>query len=103
MVFDSWEVYSQLVAGQNKYESDIARLHAKAEETRLRAVEAQLSFAFTLCAIAETEIEYSRPDEALRIVNKLWHHAKTIHTHLDELDHLPKTAIPNLFQANEGW
>lgn len=80
----------------NQYASEIARLQRTAAESRLRAVESQLSLAFTLCAIAETEIRYSRPDEAIKVVNKVRHHAETIGYHLDEPNHLPSTAISDL-------
>ena len=46
--------------------------------------------------IAETNIRYGRPDQALKLVNKLRHHAATIRIHLDEPNHLPRIAIPNL-------
>lgn len=84
------------MADDNHYAAEIARLHRTAAESRLRAVESQLALAFTLCAIAETEILYSRPDEAIKVVNKLRHHAETISFHIDEPNHLPSAAIPDL-------
>lgn len=80
----------------NQYATDIARLHVIAAETRLRAVESQLSLGFTFCAIAETEIRYGRLDEAIQVVNKLRHHTEVIGFHLDEPGHLPALAIPAL-------
>jgi hypothetical protein len=84
------------MAHDHQYASEIARLQRTAAESRLRAVESQLSLAFTLCAIAETEIRYSRPDEAIKVVNKVRHHAETISYHLDEPNHLPSAAISDL-------
>ncbi len=86
------------MANDDQYATEIARLHRMAAESRLRAVESQLALAFTLCAIAETEIRYSRPDEAIKVVNKLRHHAETIRFHIDEPNHLPSIAIPDLRQ-----
>ncbi len=80
----------------NHYAAEIERVHRTAAETRLRAVESQLALAFTLCTIAETEILYNQPDEAIKLVNKVRHHAQTIGFHIDERDHLPTTAIPTL-------
>ena len=59
-------------------------------------IESQLALAFTVCAIAETEIRYSRPDEAIKVLNKVRHHAGTIRIHVDEPNHLPSTAISDL-------
>src|SRR5215470_15378772 len=84
------------VAKNNQYATEIARLHTIAAESRLRAVESQLALAFTLCAIAETEIRYNRPDEAIKVISKVRHHAETISFHVDEPDHLPTTAISGL-------
>lgn len=67
-----------------------------AAESRLKAVESQLALGFTLCAIAETEIQYSRRDEAIKVVNKVRHHAETIGFHIDEPDHLPPAVISGL-------
>lgn len=84
------------MADDNEYATEIARLHRIARESRLRAVESQLALGFTLCAIAETEIRYSRPDEAMKVVNRLRHHAETISFHIDEPNHLPNAAVPDL-------
>lgn len=84
------------MANDDQYATEIARLHRMAAESRLRAVESQLTLAFTLCAIAETEIQYSRPDEAIKLINKVRHHAETISFHIDEPNHLPSAAIPDL-------
>lgn len=62
----------------------------------MKSVESQLSMGFTLCAIAETEIQYSRPAEVIKLMNKLRHHAETIRFHIDEPNHLPTTAISEL-------
>ena len=85
-----------VMANDRQYATKTARLHRTAAECRLRAIESQLSLGFTLCAIAETEIRYSRPAEAIKVVNKLRHHAETISFHIDEPNHLPTTAIPDL-------
>jgi TolA-binding protein len=84
------------VAKKVQYVAEIARLRTAAAESRLRAVESQLSLALTLCAIAETEIRYSRLDEAIKVVNKVRHHAETIRLHLDEPNHVPRAAISEL-------
>ncbi len=84
------------MANDHQYATEIARLHRMAAESRLRAVESQLALAFTLCTIAETEIRYSRPDEAIKVINKVRHHAETISFHIDEPNHLPSAAIPDL-------
>jgi len=72
------------------------RLHKAAAEFRLRAIESQLSLGLTLCKIAETQIRYSRRDEAIEVVNKLRHHAETIRFHIEEPNHLPKIAVPGV-------
>ena len=80
----------------NQYATKIASLHRQAGEFRLKGIETQLSLAVTLCAIAETEIRYTRLDEAIKVLNKVRHHAETISIHIDEPDHVPRAAIPNL-------
>ena len=80
----------------DQYVAEIARLHTMAAETRLRAVESQLSLGFTFCAIAETELRFGRLDEATKMVAKLRHHAEIIRFHIDEPGHLPTAAIPTL-------
>jgi hypothetical protein len=83
--------------GKNaQYAKEVARLHDHAAECRRKAVETQLSLALTLSALAETEIRYGRPREALKLASKLRHHADTIRTHLKEPDHLPKIALSEL-------
>ena len=79
-----------------QYATEKAGLQAQAAEWRLRVVESQLKLAFTLCAIADTEIRYDRPDEALKLVKKLLHHAETIRMHVNEPNHLPRIAIQDL-------
>jgi hypothetical protein len=74
----------------------LSRLHDKAAESRQRVIESQLSLAFTLCAIAETEIRYDRPDQAMKILQKLASHTETLRIHLVEPNHLPKSAISDL-------
>jgi hypothetical protein len=73
-----------------------ARLRETAAQCRLRVIESNLSLAFTLCALAETQILYGRRDEALQCVEKVQQHVKTIRIRLDEPDHLPKTAISDI-------
>jgi isopenicillin N synthase-like dioxygenase len=46
--------------------------------------------------MAETEIRYSRFDEAIKMVNKVRHHAETISFHIEEPNHLPSAAIADL-------
>lgn len=84
------------MAKVNYYAIDIAQLHEKAAEIRLRAVESQLSLGFTLCATAETEVRAGHPEVARKLVDRLRHHANTISGHLDEPGHLPKAAITDL-------
>jgi len=84
------------MANDDRYTTELAHLQRTAAESRLRAVECQLSLAFTLCAIAETEIRYGQPREATEVMNKVRHHAETIRVHLDEPNHLPRTAISEL-------
>jgi hypothetical protein len=85
-----------IVTQYNYSPPEITRLHEQALESRRRVVESQLSLAFTLCTIAETEMRYSRPDQAIKLVNKIRHHAETIRIHLDEPNHLPKASIHDL-------
>lgn len=80
----------------NQYATEISRLHKIAAESRLRVVESQIALAFTLCAIAETEIRYSRRDEAIKVVTKVRHHAETISFHVEEPHHVPTGAISGL-------
>jgi hypothetical protein len=81
---------------KNQFAIERARLHERAAEIRLRVVASQFSLAFTLCEIAETEIKYGRPDEAISVINKLQRHAVTIRVHLDEPNHFPKNAISDV-------
>jgi hypothetical protein len=87
---------TNVVANDPEYAAELARLRTTAAESRLRAAECQLALVFTLCAIAETEIRYGRPDEAMKVVKKVRHHAETIRIHLDEPNHRPSTAISDL-------
>jgi hypothetical protein len=87
---------TNVMANDHQYATEIARLHKVAAESRLKAVESQLALAFTLCAIAETEIRYSRPDEAIKVLNKVRHQTETISFHIGEPNHLPSTAISRL-------
>lgn len=84
------------MADNEHYATEIAHLHKTAAESRRRVVESQLALAFTLCAVAETEIRYSRPDQAIKVIKKVRHHAETIRFHLDEPNHLPKNGISDL-------
>src|SRR5215472_16083282 len=54
---------TNVVATNDQYATEMAHLHARAAECRLRVVDSQLSLGFTLCAIAETEIIYAQYDE----------------------------------------
>ena len=85
-----------VLAKNNQCATETQHLHATAAECRLRTVESQVSLGFTLCTLAETEIHYDRPDEAIKLLCKLRHHAGTIRNHLDEPNYLPRTAISDL-------
>ena len=76
--------------------AQITRLRETAAAYRLRAVESQLSLAFTLCELVETLIRYDQPNEAIKLINKVRHHTEVIRLHIDEPNHLPGTAIPHL-------
>jgi hypothetical protein len=65
------------------------RLRVEAAETRSRAVRSQISFAFTLCALAETELGYRHRDEASKLMRKVRHIADTVCRHLEEPNHVP--------------
>ena len=84
------------MADDTQHASEIASLHRKAGESRLKSIETQLALAVTFCAVAETEIRYARLDEAIKVLNKVRHHAETISIHLDEPGHLPWAAVPDL-------
>jgi len=86
------------MASDWQYMTEIERLHKTGAESRLRAIESQLALAFTLCAIAETEIRYSRPDEATKVVKKIRHHAETIRTHVNEPNHIPRPSISDFLK-----
>jgi hypothetical protein len=86
----------ECMLNHDQYPPEIARLLQTAAESCLRVVESQLSLAFTLCAIAETEIRYGRPVEAMKVVDKVWHHAETIRCHIDERNDLSSTAVSDL-------
>lgn len=86
------------MANVDPYASEIARLNRMAAESRLRVVESQLALAFTLCAIAETEIRYDQPDEAIKVLNKVLNYAGTIRFHVEEKNHVPKAAISGLLK-----
>lgn len=77
-------------------EAEIARLHKTAAECRLKSVESQLSAAFTLCELAKTLTRYYEPNEAIKVLDKVRYHAETISFHIDEPNHLPRTAISDL-------
>jgi hypothetical protein len=76
--------------------TEVAGLPKTPAEFRLRAIESQLSLGLTLCKIAETQLRYSRRDEAIKVVNKIRHHAETIRFHIEEPNHLPKIAVPEI-------
>ena len=76
--------------------SEVARRQKTAAEYRLMSIQSQLSAAFTLCACAETAVRCGRPDAAIKVLDKVRYHAETISFHIDEPNHLPRTAISNL-------
>jgi hypothetical protein len=86
------------VANEKQFTAELARLHDISAQSRLRAVETQLSLAFTACALAETEILYRRADETDKLLHKLRHYAETIRRHLNDPKHLPRVAVANLRQ-----
>ena len=78
------------------YASELKRLHAIAAGSRLRAIESQLSLAFTMCALAETELRYQQPGEAFKLLDKVRNTAESIRIHLGEPNHVPKPSISHL-------
>jgi len=72
------------------------RLHLTAAQTRLRAIETQLSLGHTLCSVADTAILYQRYSEARKALDRLRHAAETIRRHLDEPGHLPRESIAEM-------
>jgi len=84
------------VPHNNQYAAETAHLRDMARESRLRAVESQLSLSFTLCAVAETNIRYARLDEARKLVNQLRHFAETVRIHINQSNRLPAIAIGDL-------
>jgi len=87
---------TNVVATNDQYATEMAHLHARAAECRLRVVDSQLSLGFTLCAIAETEIIYAQYDEARKMVQKVRRHVETIRISIDAPNHLPTIAIADL-------
>jgi len=86
------------VPKDEQYETETARLKTQAAEWRLRVVDAELSLAVTLCALAETEIRYARPDEARKLLNRIVRLVETMRIHIDEPNHLPTIAIADIRQ-----
>jgi len=84
---------AKVVTGNNPYTAETERLRDDAAELRVRAVDSQLSAVLTLCGIAESKIRYGQPDEAVKLLQKLQHHAETIRFHIHEPNHLPSSAI----------
>jgi hypothetical protein len=69
------------------------RLRVEAAQTRLCAIESQLSFGFTLCVMAERELAYGHADEARLLIEKVQYVSKTVDRHLDEPNHVPPDQV----------
>ena len=65
------------------------RLRVEAAESRLRAIQSQLSLGFTLCAMTKTELCYGRVDNVCTLIEKAQHITATVGRHLDEPNHVP--------------
>ena len=64
-------------------------IRIEAARTRLRAIQAQLSLAFSACGMAESLLDRGYVDQAQNLILKLEHLASTIRTHLSEPNHIP--------------
>ncbi len=71
-------------------------LRADAANTRLRAIQQQLSVGFTFCAVAETAILLGQPGCALRAIRQVRHTAEAVSCHLLEPHHLPAASLPDV-------
>jgi len=72
------------------------RLLAEATQTRLRSIQLQVSFGYTLCATVETEIGVGELGVAKKLIQKLWHSAKTIGSHIDKPGRVPADEVARL-------
>ena len=74
--------------------AELHRLRTEAAQTRLRAIQSQLSLASTFCSLAETELRYGQIDEVRLLMGKLQHVIETIDRHLGERNHVPPDNVP---------
>ncbi len=80
----------------SEHKADIARQRATAAQTRLGAIETQLSLAFTSCGVAETDIRHEQRAQAREVLEKIRHTADTISAHVGKEHHVPAATVPQL-------
>jgi hypothetical protein len=76
----------------------MAQLHSVAAQTRLQAIETQLSLHFTLCEMAQTEVRYGQISEARKLIAKVRHQAAEIRFHINEPKHIPADSKAGLLK-----
>jgi hypothetical protein len=69
------------------------RLKVVSGQTRLHAIQSQLTLAFSFCAMAETELSYKNSQQALELIQKARHIAETVTRHLAEPNHVPQDQV----------
>ncbi len=80
----------------SEHKAEIARQRVTAAQSRLRAIETQLSLAFTLCDVAETNVRYKERAAARKVLEKIRHMADSISAHVGEEHHVPAATVPQL-------
>ena len=78
------------------YMNPASHLALEAAQARQKAIQAQLSLGFTLCAIARTEILYDRPSDARMAISKVQRIIESVRSHLAETNHVPSNAVSDL-------
>ncbi len=72
------------------------RLRIVAAQRRLRAVQTQLSVAFSYCSMGEAALRYRHFDQAQKLIENARHIAQTVQRHIAEPDHVPPDQINKL-------
>ena len=71
-------------------------LYARSTRLRVRAMELQLSAAFTFCSTAENALDLGRVQNARKAIGNARRTALVVGLHLDEPNHVPADALANI-------
>jgi len=76
--------------------ADVSRLDARCTQLRVRAVELQLSAAFTICSTAENALVLGRVQHAREAIGNARRTAGVVRVHLDEPKHVPADSVASI-------